>query len=570
MKTTSYFSLKILALLLFIPFLNAQSLETNTETFLSEPAAGNQRYPVSIHANGSHLVVWQEGNDAWEGDSRIMGLIIKDDGTYSSSFVISNMDDVQERPVVTTDGINFLVLWQDFRNGTDYDIYGARVDASGHVLDPSGIAIGTGTGNQCIPSVAFDDNNFIAIWMDNSLVPQSYHIRGTRIAKNGDVFDKPGVYIAGPNDAAAIENIITTGNMLYVSALTMPTIACQNQSCLIGFLAKDNPSLSVKDDPQFIRLNTNTDISVLGSPILLADSAAYSPTATIWPAKATDGIISIESRNDGTFLSAYTGANSKASRNYFVVALPMDNSSELSPPTVGIRKSAFGGHLENIATVVKDDSILFYWSDYNGVMLYPTLYSIRGAILHKDNSVSTFSVFDSVEYYRGFPSGSIGSSTGLLVYEKDSGSGRIQLAGILYDRNSLPLAVIPDDPPIFDFSMSNGGDVSVAQGNSVSNSITLSLLSGSTEPVTFSVEGLPTHISAEFSSASCSPTCSNTITLRSTDSSVTGTYPLTVTATSDAISYSTEFSLIISSADEETLLPPGDLRITYLDGIPTD
>jgi hypothetical protein len=38
--------------------------------------------------------------------------------------------------------VNFLIVWQDKRNG-DWDVYGSRVTPAGEVLDPAGILIST-------------------------------------------------------------------------------------------------------------------------------------------------------------------------------------------------------------------------------------------------------------------------------------------------------------------------------------------------------------------------------------------------------------------------------------------
>ena len=45
-------------------------------------------------------------------------------------------------PAIGFDGANYLIVWQDKRNG-DWDVFGSRVTPAGEVLDPAGILIST-------------------------------------------------------------------------------------------------------------------------------------------------------------------------------------------------------------------------------------------------------------------------------------------------------------------------------------------------------------------------------------------------------------------------------------------
>ena len=65
----------------------------------------------------------------------------------------------------------------------------------------------------------------------------------------------------------------------------------------------------------------------------------------------------------------------------------------------------------------------------------------------------------------------------------------------------------------FSFSLANSGDKSVVAGSSVTNSISTTLVSGTAQAVSFSASGLPTGATASFSSTSCSPACSSTLTI---------------------------------------------------------
>ncbi|HLE03444.1 MAG TPA: hypothetical protein VI729_02375, partial [Anaerolineales bacterium] len=72
----------------------------------------------------------------------------------------------QYYPAVAWDGNNYLVVWQDYRNGSNPDIYGARVSASGVLQEPGGIVISTAANYQGFPAVAWDGNNYLVVWAD--------------------------------------------------------------------------------------------------------------------------------------------------------------------------------------------------------------------------------------------------------------------------------------------------------------------------------------------------------------------------------------------------------------------
>ena len=98
----------------------------------------------------------------------------------------------------------------------------------------------------------------------------------------------------------------------------------------------------------------------------------------------------------------------------------------------------------------------------------------------------------------------------------------------------------------FDFSLSSSGDKSVTAGSSVTNSISVSLASGSSQPVSFSVSGLPPGATASFSPASCSPNCSTVLTINTAGSTTSGSSPITVTATGGGVIRTTVFILSVA------------------------
>ena len=98
----------------------------------------------------------------------------------------------------------------------------------------------------------------------------------------------------------------------------------------------------------------------------------------------------------------------------------------------------------------------------------------------------------------------------------------------------------------FDFSLTNSGDKSVTAGSPVTNTISAALTSGSTQAVTFSASGLPGGATASFSSSSCNPTCSSTLTINTNGSTPAGTSAITVSAAGGGVTRTTSFNLTVN------------------------
>ncbi len=72
----------------------------------------------------------------------------------------------QLAPAATGMGSNALVVWQDAR-GADRDIFAARVNTTnGNTLDPNGIQVTMGNGDQFVPKVASAGTSALVVWQD--------------------------------------------------------------------------------------------------------------------------------------------------------------------------------------------------------------------------------------------------------------------------------------------------------------------------------------------------------------------------------------------------------------------
>lgn len=154
-----------------------------------------QTCPDVSYGLGKYLVVWNDKR-AEDGCAQIYGARVDTSGIMRdpSGIGISTLSEVEhDCPTVAFCGQNFLVVWGDYRNVSDADVYGARVDTAGTVLDPVGIAICTEAGNQSAPAVASSGSNWLVAWLDERV--DDGDIYGCRVEPNGTVLDGTGLAI---------------------------------------------------------------------------------------------------------------------------------------------------------------------------------------------------------------------------------------------------------------------------------------------------------------------------------------------------------------------------------------
>ncbi len=157
-----------------------------------------QRNPSITFGNDNYLVVWEDERDAANPDiygARVSqaGVLLDTNGIAICTTSIGEM----HSPSVAYDGYNFLVVWVNDRPGTNlWDIYGARVDKYGFVLDTNGFAISAETLWQEKPKVAFDGTNYLVVWDDFRFGIHYQNIFGARVSQSGVVLDTSGFAIA--------------------------------------------------------------------------------------------------------------------------------------------------------------------------------------------------------------------------------------------------------------------------------------------------------------------------------------------------------------------------------------
>lgn len=113
--------------------------------------------------------------------------------------------------------------------------------------------------------------------------------------------------------------------------------------------------------------------------------------------------------------------------------------------------------------------------------------------------------------------------------------------------HTTPVTLVVNGPPDFSVSAAPASQ-SAQQGTSATYSVTASPLFGFTGTISFSVTGLPTGATATFTPASVVNSGTSTMTVSTSLATPTGSFILSITGTSGALSHTTTATLVVTAA----------------------
>jgi hypothetical protein len=204
----------------FILVLTASAFSSWPEFWISPDcvsgrAYSNQSSPSIAGGQTNLLAVWEDERVSSYSD--VFGARIAPDGEIldPTGIPICTASGWQTSVGAAAGSENYLVVWQDDRD-VDYDIYGARVDLNGNVLDPDGFPISTGDGWESSPAVGWDGTNFLVVWCDDRDMT-SADIYGTRITPQGEILDGTGFQISD-EEIRTVSSSVTFNGSNYLIA----------------------------------------------------------------------------------------------------------------------------------------------------------------------------------------------------------------------------------------------------------------------------------------------------------------------------------------------------------------
>jgi len=138
-------------------------------------SAGSMQYNERLVSDGSNgaIIVWQDNRNGTDFD--IYAQRVNSSGTVqwtANGVAVSVASNDQTTPQIISDGSSgAIITWQDFRGGTYYDIYAQRINSSGTAQwGANGVAICTAANSQSFPLIVSDGtgppNGAIMVWLD--------------------------------------------------------------------------------------------------------------------------------------------------------------------------------------------------------------------------------------------------------------------------------------------------------------------------------------------------------------------------------------------------------------------
>jgi len=148
---------------------------------------------ASVASDGTDwFVVWTVATGS---GPRVYGVKVSASGQIGYSDRLCSTESTQTVPNVAWTGSRYLVVFEDDRNDTG-DIYALRVSADGTVLDSAGFAVCSAAGRQTLPSAAsLGAGNSLVAWQDQCDVSYTWDVYAARINDKGVVLDPNGFVV---------------------------------------------------------------------------------------------------------------------------------------------------------------------------------------------------------------------------------------------------------------------------------------------------------------------------------------------------------------------------------------
>ncbi|NMO21153.1 hypothetical protein HPC49_50350 [Pyxidicoccus fallax] len=450
----------------------AGELQDASPLLVGTLSTGGQHWPAVASNGTDYLVAWL-GHQG--GDSGIFGQRVSSAGTVmeSADIAISTANGLQTAPALASNGTDYLVAWEDDRNNNK-DIFGARVTGAGVVLDGSGIAISVGAQDEVAPSVASNGTDYLVVWED-ARNDTAGDIFGARVTGAGAVLDGSGLAISTAAQAQVTPSVASNGTDFFVvwedarggdpdvigARVTSAGSVVDAEGVVIARAVHDqgHPSVTFNGTDFFVAWDSLWNRNVLGARVTSAGVVLDSPGVALATAANEQSIPAVASNGTDYLIVWWEGRHREGTTRIYGVRV--SGAGEVLDPLGIVLSPSPGAHLYP-AVASNGTDYFVAWEEVGG-----SDFRILGTRL-----TSTGEVLDAQGLLLSAPSGSVSSEpavasngTDYLVVWKGPtvdtlasiAGTRVTAAGRVLDSPGLNISGAPgsvDDPAV----ASNGTD----------------------------------------------------------------------------------------------------------------
>ncbi|MCD4697022.1 MAG: hypothetical protein K8S16_12365, partial [Bacteroidales bacterium] len=396
---------------------------------------GNDRYPDIAFNGTNYLVAWKD-EDANDSENIYAKRVSPEGVVLDNDKIEVCTYDGEQGKVAVCAGNNgmFFIVWNDKRNNNIRDIYGARMDNDGNVLDPDGFMIKSDSEDQWDPAVAFDGTNFFVVWDEDSGYDVT-GIFGARVDTLGSVLDPGGFTVCDVNSYQETPDVTFDGTNYIVGWNDYRNDG--NGDIYMGRVTPDAQIL----DPDGIIISSSmfysyyVDITAANNEIFAVWEAKWSSYAgwiSIFGTPiSTDGIVQIPDGSACNYITsnerepaiAFDGNNYllvwqyKQDNYYNIYGVRIDPSGNILSPGVFVVSDADDDQ-EDPEIAFDGTNFFVVWEDYRNTYsdnIYGTFISTGGTVLNEEG-FSLAAATDGIEE----PVVAFDGDNYLVVYEKES------------------------------------------------------------------------------------------------------------------------------------------------------
>ena len=491
---------------------------------------------VAVDSSGNFVVVWANSSGDGPANSGIFGRRYDSSGAplgpefHINTYVTSR----QGVPSVASDSAgNFVVVWEsNLQDGSNYGIFGQRYASSGAPLGPEFRVNTYATNQQVYPSAASDSSgNFVVIWASASQDGSVDGVFGQRYASSGAPL--------GPEFRV---NTYTTGQQRgpFVAANSLGNFVVVWSSDQQGYfgdvfgqrysqigpvelppVADAGPDQTVPEETA-VTLDGSGSSDPNGDPLTyLWEQIAGPPVTLSDPTAAVTGFTAPSVTAGGSTLTFRLTVSDGAHTNADTVDITVTNVNQPPVANAGADQTVPEGSpvtLHGGGSFDPDnDPLTYHWTQTAGTAV---------------------SLSDPSAVEPSFTAPQTGPAGETLVFTLTVSDG------IAQSTDDVAVAVTN---VIGDFAISaQPPSQTIPKGQSTSYTVTVTPSGGFHDVVTFGVSGLPAHATATFNPTTVTGSGSSTMTVATKKATTKGTFTLTISGASGALTHTTAVTLVVT------------------------